>query len=193
MKALFSFLLAAAVIQNVPSSSASTLFDDGFEAGQLGTAWSTSVTSQGRVTVSTANVPATGSNLLILDDSVSDATYSVAEATISLDLTNKKNVVLSFKAKSLGNEAHTPPTGNFTTTRAYDGVAISTNGGTTWRSVQSLAAVGTAWESFSIMLDASVTSLAGTFGPDFRVRFSGYDNAPVPLASGATCRARVIV
>jgi hypothetical protein len=181
MKALFSFLLAAAVIQNVPSSSASTLFDDGFEAGQLGTAWSTSVTSQGRVTVSTANVPATGSNLLILDDSVSDATYSVAEATISLDLTNKKNVVLSFKAKSLGNEAHTPPTGNFTTTRAYDGVAISTNGGTTWRSVQSLAAVGTAWESFSIMLDASVTSLAGTFGPDFRVRFSGYDNAPVPL------------
>src|SRR5206468_9813384 len=96
-------------------------------------------------------------------------------------LSDKKNVVLSFQAKSLQNEPDEPPTTNFTSTRTYDGVAISTDGGGTWRSVQSLANVSTSWQSFSITLDAAVLQLGGSFGPGFRVRFSEYDNAPAPI------------
>lgn len=174
-------LAAAAMFLSAAKLPAASLFADGFESGALGPAWTTSSTNQGRAAVVPSHGPATGTMHLVLDDAVSDAQYSVAEATLLLDLSNKKNVVLSFKAKSLGNESHPPPAANFSTTRNYDGVAISVNGGATWRSVQSLAAVATDWTAFSVSLDASVTALAGAFGPDFRIRFSGYDNAPAPL------------
>lgn len=111
---------------------------------------------------------------------MSDAANSVAEATLTLDLAHKKNVVLSFKAKSLGNEPNPPPANNFSNTRNYDGVAVSVDGGTTWRAVQSLAGVGTDWESFNITLDSSVAWL-GSFSAGFRIRFSEYDNARVPI------------
>jgi hypothetical protein len=161
--------------------TAATIFQDGFESGSLGSQWSTSKTNDGRVTVTSNYNPAAGAQHLVLDDSVNDAIYSVAEATLIVDLSHKKNVVLSFQAKSLENEPDEPPTDNFSGTRAYDGVAISTDGGTTWRAVQSLATVSTSWQSFSITLDASVEQLGGTFGTGFRIRFSEYDNAPAPV------------
>ena len=180
-KSLASLVFLSLAMGCASRSQGATVFQDGFETGPLASPWSVSATNQGRVVVSTENGPATGAACLALDDSVSDALYSVAEATLTLDLANKKNVVLSFKAKSLGNEANPPPTGNFTTVRAYDGVAISTDGGSTWRSVQALDTVPSAWTSYSVVLDSSVTSLGGTFGMDFRIRFSAYDNAPVPI------------
>ena len=177
---LSAWLLLLATSAGVAARGA-TLLQDGFEDGSLSAAWSVSVTNNGRAVVTAANEPATGTSHLVLDDSISDAIYSVAEATLSLDLTNKRNVVLKFKAKSLGNEAHTPPTGNFVGTRAYDGVAISADGGTTWRNVQSLDTVPATWTSYAVALDASVVSLGSVFGPGFRIRFSAYDNAPAPL------------
>ena len=177
---LSAWLLILATSAGVAARGA-TLLQDGFEDGSLSAAWSVSVTNNGRAVVTAANEPATGTSHLVLDDSISDAIYSVAEATLSLDLTNKRNVVLKFKAKSLGNETHTPPTGNFVGTRAYDGVAISADGGTTWRNVQSLDTVPATWTSYAVALDASVVSLGSVFGPGFRIRFSAYDNAPAPL------------
>jgi hypothetical protein len=113
---------------------------------------------------------------LVLDDSVSDALYSVAEATLRLDLTNKKNVVLSFKSKSLGNEPDFPLFGFPGTARNFDAVSISTDGGATWQVVQSLATVGLEWETFSIPLDLYGPVWGKGFGADFRIRFSEYDN-----------------
>lgn len=159
-------------------AGAEPIFQDGFESGLN---WTVTKTYDGRVAVTGDHGPASGSAHLVLDDATSDAGFSVAEASIMLDLTDKKNVTLNFMAKSLGNEAHAPPSGNFTGTRTYDGVAISCDGGVTWRSVQSLAAVAAEWTSFSLPLDSSVTALAGSYGPGFRIRFSGYDNSPAPL------------
>ncbi|MFL6515837.1 MAG: hypothetical protein ACJ8M1_12530 [Chthoniobacterales bacterium] len=161
--------------------TAATIYQTGFEAGTLGPEWSTSTTNDGRVSITSDFAPAAGTKHLVLDDTVNDAIKSVAEATLTLNLSDKKNVVLSFQAKSLQNEPDEPPTTNFTSTRTYDGVAISTDGGGTWRSVQSLANVSTSWQSFSITLDAAVLQLGGSFGPGFRVRFSEYDNAPAPI------------
>jgi uncharacterized repeat protein (TIGR01451 family) len=132
------------------------------------------------VEVTTQHGPATGNNHLVLDDSVSDAVYSVAEAVLRLNLAGKKNVVLTFKAKSLGNDPHVPPSGN-TTLRTYDGVAISTNGGATWRVVQSLSDLDGTWQSFSVSLDAAAAATGGTFNSDFRIRFSEYDNSSAPI------------
>jgi hypothetical protein len=165
----------------VSNLAAANLFSDGFEQGTLRAAWSVSATNQGRATVTTTNTPATGSYHLVLDDRVNDAIASASEATLSLDLSYKKNVALTFKAKSLGNESHPAPSGSFTTTRNYDGVAISINGGTTWISVQSLAAVPTAWTSYSVTLDSAVASLGGGFGANFRIRFSEYDESSAPI------------
>ena len=132
------------------SAAGGVVFQDGFEADSLGALWTVSGTNQMRVTVSSNYGPAGGEQHLILDDASSDAVSSVTEATLALDLSNRKNVVLSFKVKSLGNDAHPPPFGNFSTARNYDGVAISVNGGGNWRTVQSLSAVGGGWEIFSI-------------------------------------------
>lgn len=158
-----------------------TIFYEGFETGALGVNWSLSPFNSGRCSVSTNGFPAIGQWHLVLDDGQNDAVFSLSECVLGLNLANRKNVVLSFRAKSVGNEPNTPPTTNFTGMRLFDGVSISADGGTTWRSVQSLATVGTEWQSYTITLDSAVTSLGGTFNENFRIRFSAYDNAPAPV------------
>lgn len=174
-----AFALALALLTTGHAVAAATLFEDGFEQGL--SAWTTGSTHQGRVQASSEHGPAGGTSHLVLDDAVNDSTASVAEASFTVDLSFRKNAVLRFKAKSLGNEPNPPPAENFTSARNHDGVAISTDGGVTWRNIQSLAAIGTAWATFSVPLDAAVTQLGGYFGPGCRIRFSGYDNAPAPL------------
>lgn len=174
---LYFILITALVPLN-----AGILFQDGFESGTLSSEWVAAGTGDGRTQVSSDFGPQEGTKHLVLDDAVTDANSSVAEATLTLNLSFKKNVVLTFQAKSLGNEAHAPPTGtNFTGTRIFDAVTISTDGGTTWRTVANLSTLSSNWQQFSIPLDTSVTSLGGTFGANFKIRFSQYDNAPAPI------------
>ena len=142
------------------SARAAIIFQDGFESGALAPAWSASSTNDGRVSVTSDFAPASGSKHLVLDDQADDEVHSISEATLKLDLTYKKNVVLTFAARSLGNEPNNPPTGTFSTTRSYDGVAISVNGGSSWRIVQSLANVGTTYATFSVPLDPIVAALS---------------------------------
>jgi uncharacterized repeat protein (TIGR01451 family) len=162
------------------TADGAVIFHDDFETGAFGSHWSISGTRQGRIKFSSDYGPASGEKHLIFDDSVDDGVPSAAEATLNLDLSLKRNVVLTFKARSIGNEPHSPPTQNFSTNRSYDGVALSTNGGATWRTVQSLAAVPAAYQTYSVPLDSIVTALGGTFGSDIRIRFSAFDDAPVP-------------
>jgi uncharacterized repeat protein (TIGR01451 family) len=182
MKALAaSFSLLLGLYFGGASLRGATVFEDGFESSSIAAEWSVTRIGNGRAGITRDHGPATGDAHLVLDDAVSDALFSVAEVTLALDLSNKKNVVLSFKAKSLGNEAHPAPEGAFTGTRAYDGVAISMDGGTTWWTAQSLDAVPGAWTSYEVSLDPIAAAIGEGFGPGFRLRFSEYDNAPAPL------------
>jgi len=163
-------------------ASAATIFQDGFESGSLGPACSVSASNDRRATVTTNYAPAAGQWHLVLDDSVSDALYSVAEATLQIDLSNKRNILLSFKARSLDNEPDFPwfrPVGR----GQFDGVSVSADGGLTWQVVWSLATLGTEWESLSIAIDPYlfVPFPGDALGPDLRIRFSEYDNASAPL------------
>ena len=163
------------------ASGGTILFQDGFETGSLGPAWTVSNTNQGRAIVSKSYSPAVGSYHLILDDSVDDATYSSAQVTLSLDLSHKKNVALIFQAKSLGNEPNYPTTGNLTSTTTFDGVSVSVDGGVTWRNIVSLATVPTGWYTYGATLDSAVAALGGSFNANTLIRFSEYDNSPAPI------------
>ncbi|HUL51044.1 MAG TPA: hypothetical protein VLU94_00525, partial [Candidatus Nitrosotalea sp.] len=158
------------------------IFQDGFESGNLGPQWSVATSNDGRVTVSTNFSPATGQWHMILDDSVADAIYSSATATLQLDLFNKRNVMLSFKAKSLGNE---PDFGGQTPVN-FDGMAISLDGGASWQFMSlsyEFANVGTDWQEFDVLLDnyGAWGSFGSVLPADVRILFSEYDNAPAPL------------
>ncbi len=181
MKVVIFFCSVLMALASAQAVSADILFQDGFESGTLRQGWVPTITNQGRVEISSNNGPATGTAHLVLDDHFSDTTFSSAQITLLLDLTNKKNVILSFKSKSLGNEPHSFPNGNFTGARNYDGVAISADGGTTWRGVESLANASPSWRDHTILLDTALASLGGSYRSDFRIRFSQYDNAPAPL------------
>src|SRR5437762_10607737 len=100
MKYLVGVFLEFCALAFVPRlAAAATVFQDGFESGTLGPAWTVSTSNDGRATITTNYAPATGQWHLVLDDRVSDAVSSVAQATFHLDLRNKKNVRLTFKAK----------------------------------------------------------------------------------------------
>jgi len=175
-------ICAVLALSSLSSAGADIIFQEGFESGTLTAAWTPAVSGDGRSTLTQDFGPATGSWHLVLDDSVNDAFSSVSALTLTTDLSNRKNVVLSFKAKSLGDESHAPPvSGNFTGLPNMDAVSISTDGGNTWRVVQSLSATGSTWTSYSISLTNAIAFLQGGYGPGFRVRFSQYDNSPAPL------------
>ncbi|MDB6072671.1 MAG: hypothetical protein JWO89_311 [Verrucomicrobiaceae bacterium] len=154
---------------------ADVMFQEGFESGSLSqAAWTTNTTNQGRVTVSPYYSPISGRYHLVLDDSSNDSIYSISEAVLHLDLPYKKNVVLKFTAKSLGNQNNPGPTGNFTGNRSFDGVSISTDGGTKWRVVQLLGPTNSIGVTYTVTLDSAVALLGGTFGPGFLISFSQY-------------------
>ena len=178
MKLLHFAALVASFILTLAPASGQTVFQDGFE-GVAVPQWTYSSTADGRALVVSTFTPASGTKHLVLDDAVSDTTFSASEATLTLDLRNKKNVVLTFKVKSLGNEPHPPPSSTYTG-RNYDAVAVSGNGGSSWRSAQSLSAVTTDWQTFVLNLD-SAAALSGGYGADFKIRFSQYDNAAAPV------------
>jgi len=162
--------------------SAAILFEDGFESGTLGPQWTVSTSNDGRATVSTNFSPATGQWHLVLDDAVLDSVYSSATAGFRLNLHNKKNVRLSFKAKSLGNEVDY----GGLTPDDVDGLQISFDGGSNWLYVSQthqFAYVGPDWTTISFLLDDYGYWVGGfkVLPPDVLIRFSEYDNAPAPV------------
>ncbi|HWB04160.1 MAG TPA: hypothetical protein VG796_14125 [Verrucomicrobiales bacterium] len=161
------------------SASAATLIEEGFESGMPGAPWETSVSAEGRVTATTEFQPATGTKHLVLDDTTTNEVYSAAHLTLRLDLSQKKDVQLSFKARSLGNEPHPPPAGSYTT-HLYDTVSYSVTGGKSWRSIRSLATLGTETESISVSLDPILTAAGDAYNDAFLIRFTNYDNGSAP-------------
>ena len=171
---------------------AGVLFSDDFEGAALAPSWSAATTVNGRVAISENFEPSSGTGHLVLDDSVNDANYSVAEAILTVDLAHRKNVVLQFRAKSLGNEPHLAPQTAYVNVRTYDGVAVSVDGGVSWIYMQSLAEVSTAWQAYSIGLDQVIAYTGVAYPRDFKIRFSQYDNSPAPVDGIAIDEVRVL-
>ena len=156
----------------VPAGGYATLpYSTGFETGALDAYWTKkSSTTAGRILITTANTPHSGSYHMTMDVSTS-GTYVQNEAWLKLDLTGQTQVALSFWWKDIGDETHT-----------QDGVFFSNNGGTSFVKVHNLdggTTTNNVWYLRSLDLDALAATAGLSLTSTFVVKFQQYDNYPI--------------
>ena len=151
------------------------VFADDFEPGTLDPAfWTVTGTGPHRTEVTTGNGPHGGTRHLTMDSST-DNSYARNEATLSLNLAGRSNLVLRFWAKLFNDEPDGPPASPFTGGADFDGIAISADG-TNWFEVQPLRSLTGAWQQMTVDLDAALAARGLTYGQGFKIRFNHYDN-----------------
>ncbi|MEO1696726.1 MAG: S8 family serine peptidase [Planctomycetota bacterium] len=140
----------------------------GFESGSLDANWSVVLGTEGRVLVTSANGPSSGSYHLTMDDTVNGGAFSQNEARMGLDLSGESQVSLSFRWKEFGDETH-----------AQDGVYFSSNGGSSFTKVHDLnggSTTNNSWQTVDLDLDALASSAGLALTSTFVVKFQQYDN-----------------
>ena len=149
-----------------PQDYATLPYSTGFESASLDEFWTTAVSSAsyGRVQVTTANGPHSGSRHLTMDVNT-NGNYSQQEAHLHLDLSGETQVDLSFWWKEFSDETH-----------SQDGVYFSDNGGSSFVKVQDLANGSATWQQFNLDLDALAASAGLSLSSTFVVKFQQYDN-----------------
>ena len=157
-----------------PPSGSSVVLNEPFESTALGSHWTITGTSTYRTQLNTANTPHGGTRHLTMD-STTDGSYARNEATLTLDLSGRGGVSLSFWAKSFSDEANGPPPSPFTGGYDFDGVAISADG-SNWYEVQGLRALSSTYTQFTVDLDAAIAARGLSYTPAFKIRFNQYDN-----------------
>jgi len=151
-----------------PGNYATLPYSTGFESGSLDQYWETTLGTEGRIQVTTANGPAAGSWHLTLDDTFNGGAYSQNEAWLHLDLSGESNVSLSFQWKEFGDETH-----------AQDGIYFSDNDGASFTKVHDLNGSSTtnnSWQSVDLDLDALASGAGLSLSATFVVKFQQYDN-----------------
>ena len=151
-----------------PSGYASLPYSTGFESGSLDPNWATVLGTEGRIEVTTANGPYSGSRHLTLDDSVNGGAFSQNEAWMRLDLSGESQVNLSFRWKEFGDETH-----------SQDGIYLSDNAGLSFTKIHNLNGGSTAnnsWQLVNLDLDALASSAGLSLTSTFVVKFQQYDN-----------------
>ncbi len=154
-----------------PAGTWATLpYSTGFESGVLDGYWATVSPSPGRILVTTANTPHSGTRHLTMDTSTS-GTYAQNEAWLRLDLAGLAQVDLSFWWKDFGDETHT-----------QDGVYFSANGGSSFVKVFNLPGASytnNIWYNFALDVDALCAANGLSLSSTFVVKFQQYDNYPI--------------
>ena len=142
-------------------------YSTGFESGVLDNYWTTASDNNGRVLITTANTPYSGSYQMTMDCS-SNGTYSTNQADLALDLTGETEVDLTFHWKEFGDETH-----------SQDGVYFSDDDGASFVKVQDLngsSYSNQTWQTFTLDLDALASANGLDLTGTFIVRFQQYDN-----------------
>lgn len=149
-----------------PTEVASDLpYSTSFDSGSLDARWTTQTsTSYGRIQVTTANSPHTGSHHLTMDVS-SNGNYTTNEAWLQLDLSGEANVQLSFWWKEFKDESH-----------SEDGVYLSDDGGASFVKVHNLTGGSSTYEEIVLDLDQLASANGLTLGQNFVIKFQQYDN-----------------
>ncbi|MCP4544792.1 MAG: hypothetical protein GY832_47440 [Chloroflexi bacterium] len=148
-----------------PIIPASLPFSDGFESGDLGTAWAVETDYDGRVRVGTHD-PHGGTYSLLLDNAVNDGFYSYASAILALDLDGQSEVEMNFWWQNFDDDDD-----------GYDGVFISDDYGANW--YQALSFSGGPIYTYThstIDLDAAASTAGMSLNDHFLIKFQFYDN-----------------
>lgn len=116
-----------------------------------------------------------------LADPVKDFGYARNTVTLVYDLSACRQVCLTFEAREYGDEPHAPPVSPFSSDIAFDGVAVSGDG-EHWYEVQALRHLRSdRFTRYEVDLDAAVAAHALAYNDTFAIRFSQYDNNPMPM------------
>jgi hypothetical protein len=167
-------------VRPAPSPTpASFPFYDGFESGDLGDAWMTTFTNEGRVQVD-SSYPYAGAYSLLLDDWETDSTYSFAAAILTVDLNGLSDVELDFWWREFDDEYVTA-----------DGVYISDDDGANWHKIFSFSDDPTSWRHQVIDLDAAATAGGMAYNDHFQIKFQFYDQQSIPNDGYAIDEVRV--
>lgn len=152
-----------------PANTFATLpYSTSFESGALDTYWVTTSSPEGRILITTANTPRSGSYHLTMDDSINGGLYGLNEAWLQLDLGGESQVDLDFWWKEYGDETH-----------AQDGVFFSSNGGASFVQVLAFnngAVSNNVWRNAILDVDAVAAANGLTLTSNFVVKFQQYDN-----------------
>jgi len=166
---LYDFTIQGTGVTMVPQAAP---YSQAFTTGKPGVdqGWEYSSTGEGRIQVV--------SGRLRMDDAVKGGQYSLNEAILHLDLTNKANVQLKLTHQSFGDEAHPLAQSQFTGQVNADLVAVSIDG-THWVKVTDLT---TTFSTRTFGLDTLLTQAGQAAGStnrsDVRIKFQQYDNDP---------------
>lgn len=152
-------------------------FAEDFESGSIQEYWVVSGTP-GQVTqISPLNGPRGSSHLTL--DSIGGI-KARNELTLGIDLGGYTNVLLSFWAKSFGDEPDGPPPSPFLVGADFDGVAISEDG-IVWYEVQGLRGVPSYYTNYTVDLDSAIAAHGLHYNPTFRIRFNHVDDFQIPF------------
>jgi hypothetical protein len=140
-----------------------TGFEDGFDQY-----WKLSSTHLlGRIVATGAYEPFAGGYHLMMDVSTA-SNYNLNTADLRLNLAVLTSPVLSFRAKSIGNENH-----------PENGIWLSDDGGSSFLKVAPIVDTNAYWADRFINLGAVAQSYNLNAAQNFIVRFAQYDNSPV--------------
>jgi hypothetical protein len=157
---------AAPLTQSVP-------YSQDFSAGQPGSSggWEYYSDNEGRIAVV--------SGRLRMDDTVGNATYSLNEAILHLNLTGKTNVTLTLDHWSVVDETNTLPD-SFVGHYKGDGISLSVDG-INWVKVTDLT-VNFTNQSFNLdaVLQQAKIAAGSSDVSNVRIKFQQYDNYPAP-------------
>jgi len=148
---------------------------DGFESSLLGRQWETHSTGAGRIEVSSANTPASGTYHVTLDSDF-DSHDSRNELILHVNLANVNNAVLTFQEKEFSDEDDAMPA-SFVGSGDFDGVALSVDG-TNWYRLVSLTGTSSTgvYQSFSFNLHKVAADNGLTLNSNTRIKFQQFDN-----------------
>ena len=143
-------------------------YSTGFESGALDQYWETTLGTEGRIQVTTANTPSAGAWHLTMDDTTNGGAYSQNEARLKLNLSGRTQVAMSFDWKEFGDETH-----------SQDGIYFSDDGGASYVKVYDLNGSSTSnnvWQTINLDVDALAASAGLSLTANFVVKFQQYDN-----------------
>ena len=158
------------------------VFAETFDSGALDPAfWTTSGDGPWQTLVTTLDQPHGGTHHLAMD-TADFGTYARNEATLTLDVSGRSGLRISFAAR-LGpwERADAPPSNPYDDTANFDGLALSVDG-VIWHELQPLRPphLGESWKQFTVDLDAFLNARTLPYGPTLHLRFNqyGYYSAP---------------
>jgi hypothetical protein len=169
---------------------------DGFESGALAGQWQVYTAGAGRVQVSTANEPSSGTYHLVMDGNANGyVTNQSGEATLNVNLAGRQNVTLTFDQKFFNVYGVTAPPlpATFTSHTNGNGVAFSVDG-TNWYRITTLGGTSsTSYATSTFNLSSIAAGLGLTLSANTLIRFQEYnvDSAFAPKLALAIDNVKV--